>query len=66
MRERTSGLVVCLAAADAVVDEGRTAAFELAELSVDVEDSVLAERVVDGFLAADTAVGVVPLDLIDC
>lgn len=62
----TSGFVVCLAATEAVVDEGRTAAFEDAELSVDVDDSVLAERVADGFFGADAVVGVPPLDLIDC
>lgn len=67
MDAETSGFVVCFAAAEAVVDEGRIAAFEDAELSVDVEDSVLADRVVDGFFAADAWMdGVPPLDLIDC
>lgn len=57
-----SGLVVCLAADEGVVDVRVTAAFDDAELSVEVDDSVLAERVVctGGFLAG------VPVDFIDC
>lgn len=71
MRERTvdagtSGFVVCFVATADVVDGARTAAFEEAELSVDVDDSVLAERAVGGFFAGDAVVGVPPLDRIDC
>lgn len=58
-----SGLVVCFALDVGVVVDRLMAGVDDAELSVDVDDSVLAERVgcVGGFRT-----GVVVVDFIDC